>query len=633
MTDAAQTVNQSPSPAPNGWRKLAFAFKAIEVRLRFIAIIVVIGLIFGYWETLKNHWDKWTRPAVAGAALAAGTEFYCPMHPNVVRDKPEPDGTVPKCPICAMPLSKRKKGAPPELPPGVLSRVQLSPDRVSMAGVATEQVGYEPLVREVRTVGYVTYDESKLSQVTSRTSGYVEKLHVDRTFQTVTKGDPLAEVYSPALYEAAQELVLLRSGKLDNLVSSSKEKLRLLGLGEKEIDEIWKTGRADARLVLRSSQTGHVLRKNVVEGSRIEEGQVLFEVADLSTVWVEADVYERDLGLIRQGQKVEATVEAFPGRVFEGTVALVHPHLERATRTNRVRFELANSNHDLRPGMYATVRLTTPVAETEPFRTEIAKRQAQPAAADAASLVAWQRNCPVTGLKLGSMGEPLPVSVADKTVYICCPACEDKLKDSPAEYVAKLAPPPADAVLTVPQTAVIDTGEQQLVYVEREPGMFEGVEVELGPRSGDKYPVLSGLSPGDRVASAGSFLIDAETRLNPTAASAYFGATGGPQSGGAGAATQRPAAKADEPSDAPQIEFKPEHLANIAKLPAADQALAKAQKLCPVTEKPLGFMGVPVKLTVEGETVFLCCRACVDKVKADPRKHLDQVLRWRAEQR
>jgi Cu(I)/Ag(I) efflux system membrane fusion protein len=348
MIDSAHVVNHAAPPKPGRWKRFSFAFKAVEVRLRFVAILVVIGLIFGYWDTLKNHWDKWTRPAGAAVALDADTEFYCPMDPQVVRDSLEPDGSVPNCPICGMPLSKRTKGAPAELPPGVLSRVQLSPERVSMAGVATEPVGYEPLVREVRTVGYVTYDESKLSQVTTRVGGYVEKLFVDRTFETVAKGDPLAEVYSPALYQAAQELVLLRDRKLDNLIAPAKDKLRLLGVGEKEIDEVWRSGKADARLVLRSSQSGHVLKKNVVAGSRIEEGQVLFEIADLSTVWVEADVYEKDLRLIRQGQKVEATVEAFPGRTFEGTAALVHPHLERATRTNRVRFEVKNPGHDLR---------------------------------------------------------------------------------------------------------------------------------------------------------------------------------------------------------------------------------------------------------------------------------------------
>ncbi len=108
-----------PTPQRRGrWSKFKFAFQAIEVRLRFIAILVLIGLLFGYWDTLRNYWDKWTRPANAAVALAGGTEFYCPMHPQVVRDTTDPDGSVPECPICGMPLSKRNKGEQPALPAG-----------------------------------------------------------------------------------------------------------------------------------------------------------------------------------------------------------------------------------------------------------------------------------------------------------------------------------------------------------------------------------------------------------------------------------------------------------------------------------------------------------------------------------
>ncbi|MBA3312295.1 MAG: efflux RND transporter periplasmic adaptor subunit [Planctomycetaceae bacterium] len=624
------------APKSGRWSTFKFVFQALEVRLRFIGILVAIGLLFGYWDTLRNYWDKWTRPANAAVALSSGTEFYCPMDPQVVRDSLEPDGSIPNCPICGMPLSKRKKGEQPALPAGVVGRVQLSPERVEMAGVATASVGYQPLVREVRTVGYVTYDESKLSEVTTRVGGYVEKLFVNETFATVSNGDKLAEVYSPELYQAAQELVLLRGGKqFDALINGAHEKLRLLGIGESEIDHIWKTGKTDSRLVIRSPQTGHVIKKNVVEGARIEPGQVLFELADLTTVWIEADVYEKDLAALHEGQNISATVDAYPSRVFEGTVALIHPHLERSTRTNRVRFEVKNTDHQLRPGMYASVRLATPVAETEPFRTEIAKRQTAPVGGDKAALIAWQRNCPVTGLPLGSMGEPVSVTAKGQELFLCCSGCVDDIQKTPDRYLAKLTPPPRDEVLTVPQTAVIDTGERQVVYIERTPGVFEGVVVTLGPRVGDQFPVLAGLQPGDKVATAGSFLIDAETRLNPAAASAYFGATGGPASsaGGSvqradeGGASVKPPAK-DATNKVAATTLNADQLAEIAKLPPADQKVAKVQKLCPVTELPLGSMGVPLKKTVAGETVFLCCASCEAKLKAEPQKYLDKIYRW-----
>ena len=642
------TPSDDKRSRPGRWSKFKFALQALEVRLRFVGILVVIGLLFGYWSTLRNYWDKWTRPASAAVAIGSDSEFYCPMHPHVVRDSLEPDGKIPGCPICGMPLSKRKKGEAPALPPGVVGRVQLTPRRVEMGGIETVPVSYKPLVREIRTVGYVTYNESALSEVTARVGGYVERLYVDKTFDEVAPGEKLAEIYSPELYQTAQDLVRLRgSERFDNLIGAAREKLSLLGVGQSEIDEIWKTGKTDSRLVIRSPQKGHVIRKSVVEGSRIEPGQTLFELADLTTVWIEADVYEQDLAVLREGQTITATIDAYPGRTFRGTIALIHPHLERGTRTNRVRFQLDNKDHELRPGMYATVRLQTPVAETEPFRTTIATRQAPPAGSDRSALIAWQGHCPVTGLQLGSMGEPVAATAKGQSLYLCCAGCLDDIEKSPDVYLAKLAPPPRDEVLTIPQTAVIDTGERQIVYVERTDGVYEGVVVTLGPRVGDEYPVLAGLQPGDKVAAAGSFLIDAETRLNPAAASAYFGATGGPASQAGGSAQRAetkpaddpPAKRAAEPAAKPSgagasqkaaaTMLTAEQRSKIGRLPSADQRLALEQKLCPVTELPLGSMGVPIRQMVGKTPVFLCCQSCEPKVNAEPQKLLDKLQSWK----
>ena len=126
----------------------------------------------------------------------------------------------------------------------------------------------------------------------------------------------------------------------------------------------------------------------------------------------------------------------------------------------------------------------------------------------------------MTAGKLGSMGDPVPVDVAGRKVWTCCAACPPKLKAQPARYLARLAPAPRDEVLSVPELAVIDTGTRKVVYVETEPGVFEGREVVLGPRSADRFPVLEGLSPGEKVATSGAFLIDAESRINPGAAPA-----------------------------------------------------------------------------------------------------------------
>jgi len=611
---------------------LWFIAKAIEIRLRFVAVLVGIGLVIGYWDTIRNYWDKWTRPeAGAGVELSAGSEFYCPMHPSVVRDKPDAGGAVPKCPICGMPLSKRKKGEAAALPEGVVSRVQLSPYRIQLAGIRTVELELQPLTVDLRAVGYVAIDERKLSRIVVRADGYIEKLFVNESFAEVAPGEPLAEFYSPELYSAAQELLIAKSGGgARELADIAYEKLLLLGVADHEIEAIVKSGKAAPRLLIRSPHGGHVFEKRVVEGDQVSTGQMLFEVADLSTVWVEAEVYEKDAALLRRGQAVEATVEAFPDRIFTGTLSLVHPHVETATRTLRVRFDLENPGHMLRPGMFATVNLSTPVQELEPFRSQLVARQStDTSAVTDAELIAQQKNCPVTGAKLGSMGVPVRAAAGGQTVLLCCAGCEGKLAAQPDHYLARLTRVREDAVLAVPELAVIDTGRQKVVYIEREPGLFEGVAVTLGPLSNGFYAVSDGLLPGDRVAAAGAFLVDAETRLNPTASAAYFGASGRPSSGGSPASPSHSAHSAEEPlASASGPDAKA--LANIAKLPEADRALATQQRLCPVTNMPLGSMGMPVKVTAGSDVAFLCCEGCRAKSMADAQKIAQRVHELRS---
>jgi Cu(I)/Ag(I) efflux system membrane fusion protein len=524
--DCAATVPSSASR----WQRTRFLLRAIEVRLRFIALFVAIGLLMAYWRTLENYWDRFTRPTSQASSQTADTEYYCPMHPNVVRPGLEPNGSVPNCPICGMPLSKRAKGEQAALPPGVTARVQLSPERIQLAGIKTVAAAYLPLKQVVRAVGYVQHDESRRSEITSRVSGYVERLYVDKAFMEVHEGDPLAEIYSPELYSGLQELLLAQKHGAADLVASARKRLELLGISRNEIDAAFSTPDSAARLLIRSPQTGHVVKKNVVEGASVERGAALFEIADISRVWIEADVFESDLAFLHEGQKLQATVEAFPGRVFDGEIALVYPELNAETRTNRMRIHIDNEEQLLRPGMYATVTIESFASEMEPFRTQ-RDSLSRPIEATDEELIAFQKICPVTSAQLGSMGPPIKAKVGEQTVFLCCRACEKPLHDDSNKHLAKLAPPPAAAILAIPEQAVIDTGSAKVVYVEREAGIFEGIEVELGPRMDGYYPVLKGVLPGDRIAAAGSFLLDAETRLNPNAASAYFGASGGATSG------------------------------------------------------------------------------------------------------
>jgi Cu(I)/Ag(I) efflux system membrane fusion protein len=243
--------------------------------------------------------------------------------------------------------------------------------------------------------------------------------------------------------------------------------------------------------------SGQVIKKDVHEGQYVAEGTVLIEIADLSRVWVDAQVYEDQLALVHVGQSVEATVPAFPGEVFKGNAALIAPALDPATRTAAVRLELDNTDNRLRPGMFATVTLN--VAPRRPTRTRGAEDQA---------------TCPVTQVRLGVMGPATPVDVQGRTVWVCCNACVPKLKSAPTKYLALLDSSPIKNVLSVPEAAVVDTGSKTIVYVEVAPGIFEGRAVVLGPRSGGDCTVLRGLTAGERVAAAGAFLIDAESRLN-----------------------------------------------------------------------------------------------------------------------
>jgi membrane fusion protein, copper/silver efflux system len=533
---AAQTAYIDETP-PTRWQKFRLVVKVVELRLRFIALMAITGLVFAYWDTIWNRYEKWMRPAAERHAAVSGIEFYCPMHPQVVQDEP---GT---CPICGMPLAKRKKGEKVTLPAGVTARVQLAPFRVAQAGIKTSEVAYAPLVQTLTTVGYVAFDERRIANIVSKVAGKsrIEKLYVNFEGENVEAGQPLAELYSPELNQAIKELesatqraapsveprtAVARSvvGDWREMARASAEKLKRWGITQAQIDEILTKGQTGFKFTILSPVRGHVYKKNVVEGKEVPEGYAMFEIIDLQEVWVQAQVYEHQLGLVHEGQAALATVDAFPGETFSGKVEFVQPHLDPATRTVEVRYGLSNPGHRLRPGMFATVTLRTPITGTPLFRARVAAKPPSNGAGRPVRLTAAeQKTCPVTTAKLGSMGAPIPVEVEGRTVWTCCKECPPKLKAEPAKYRARLAPPPDDQVLTVPESAVIDTGTHKVVYVESEPGVFDGRQVVLGPRIGDRFPVQEGLAPGEKIAADGAFLIDAESRINPGAAPAVPG--------------------------------------------------------------------------------------------------------------
>ena len=510
------------------WKQFRLVVKVVELRLRFIAILAITGLVFAYWDTIWNYVDKWNREKSASRHVASvDVEYYCPMHPSVIRDEPG------SCPICGMPLSKRKKGEKMSLPDEVLARVQLAPYRIKQAGIQTVEVGYEPLVETVTTVGYVDYDERRLANISNKIPGRsrIEKLYVNFTGVDVKEGEKLAELYSPELYQAERELLVASErakrkpglggdllGSSAEMVDIATEKLRLWGITPKQIDEILTKKKASFVVPIVAPIHGHVVKKNIVEGQYLMEGDAIFEIADLSRVWVQAKVYADQVGLIRIGQAVDAGIEGYSGLIFPGTVAFMQPHLDATTRTIDVRFDLDNPGHVLRPNMFANVTIKTPIVDTPAFQKHHAIMKYDHVGTISFKTADDQKICPVTTLKLGSMGAPIPIKLSkNRQIWTCCPACPPKFAKNPGKYLARLEPAPQGMTLAIPDSAVIDTGNQKIVYVESEPGVFDARSVILGPRLGDKYPVLEGLEPGVRIAATGAFLVDAESRLNPAA--------------------------------------------------------------------------------------------------------------------
>ncbi len=249
--------------------------------------------------------------------------------------------------------------------------VRLSPEDARRIGVTFATVEERALGRSVEALGTVTWDETALAVVNPKIEGWVERLWVDFTGAPVRRGEPLMSVYSPKLVTAQEELALaarlLRdasgeraSANARQLLDSSRRRLAYWDVSQEEIRRVEETGEITRTLVLRAPASGVVVEKNVVEGDRIVPGMTTYRIADLSRVWVEADVFERDLGLVDVGQTASVTFETYPGEVFSARVTYIHPTVSMESRTGRVRLELDNPRGALKPGMYARIHLSAP---------------------------------------------------------------------------------------------------------------------------------------------------------------------------------------------------------------------------------------------------------------------------------
>lgn len=257
---------------------------------------------------------------------------------------------------------------------GEMKPVALDAEAARRIGVTYAMVERRVLPVFVRTVGTVTYDETRLAAVNPKIEGWVEKLHIDFTGAPVRAGEPLMDVYSPALLSAQEELILaarlLResgggraAANADELLRAARRRLAYWDIPEAEIRRIEESGEPTKLLTLRAPATGIVVEKNVVEGDRIMPGMTIYRIADLAQVWVEADVFEKDLTSVAVGQASLLTFEGLPGRTFTGRVTYVYPTVSLQSRTGRIRLELQNGDRALKPGMYASIALDAPVTD------------------------------------------------------------------------------------------------------------------------------------------------------------------------------------------------------------------------------------------------------------------------------
>lgn len=418
-----------------------------NIKQIMVGIAITTALASGYW------WGNTQSQTSTGVAFseAINTEKKILYYRNPMG---LPDTSpVPKKDTMGMDYLPVYEGEEPSSDQTV---VTISTEKVQKLGVRTEAATLRELIRTVRAVATVQSDERKQYTVVTKFEGWIQRLYVNTTGQAVKKGDALMDVYSPELITAQQEYLIAARGlhsvadsdpdvraAMQRLVTGAMQKLRNWDIAEAELRRLQQTGEVQQYMTLRSKVDGVVLEKKAIMGQRFMPGETLYQIADLSSVWMLADVFEQDLSMIHPGQMATIRVDVYPDKVFNGEVAFIYPAVTPETRTAIVRIVLPNTGSLLKPAMYAHVE----------FASSHSK----------------------------------------------------------------------DKVLTVPDSAVLDTGTRRAVLVDLGAGRFEPRTVKLGMHADGYAEVLGGLDAGEIVVVKANFLIDAESNLKSALSSLSHG--------------------------------------------------------------------------------------------------------------
>jgi Cu(I)/Ag(I) efflux system membrane fusion protein len=464
--------------------------------IKLVAVVVGLSLAF-YLGTRSGN-----APSGNSAGTSTQTETHaeeketiwtCVMHLHIKRSEPG------LCPVCGMELVPMDDSSD-DSNLGDRQLVMTEWDK-RLASIVTQPVERKFVDTQIRMVGKLEYDETKVKSISSWVNGRVDRLYVDYEGIQVKRGDHLVSLYSPDLVTGQEELIeakrrverggkdksaFLRESDLHSL-ESAREKLRLWGLSDAQVAAIESNEKAEDHILINSPQSGIVIHKAVNDGEYVKTGTHIYTVADLSSLWVKLDAYESDLQWLHYGQSVEIEAEAYPGEIFDGLIAFIDPVVNDKTRTVKVRVNVKNDAQLLKPGMF--VRATVHAKLANSGKVMDAK---------------------LAGKWIGPMHPEIIRDEAGK-----CPICKmDLVRAETLGYVS--AASDADAPLVIPASAVLRTGRRAVVYIEvpdRDRKVYEGREIVLGARAGDYYLVKSGLSEGEQVVVQGNFNIDSSLQI------------------------------------------------------------------------------------------------------------------------